>query len=270
LGRYRIVRYPDGEWTVRLASPVRGDALPAGRQALVVGNITPSAESLLELVALVHALDEAGARVSLAIPHLAFARLDRLTGRGESALGVAIARLLATLPVRRITVLDVHSDAILRALGPRAKNLSALSHVAALLRNVKIDTVVAPDRGALPRARKLAALLPGRVGVAWIEKTRLGPGKTRAEKLHGTVRGKSVLVVDDMIDSGDTIRTAVRLLGASGASHMRVAATHGIFSKGARAMLARLPIRELIITDSLPQQHRRGLRVIHVAPIVIS
>lgn len=269
LGRYDVVRYPNGEWTVRLTQRIRGDAI-------VVGNVTPSAESLLQMVALVQALDEIDARVSLAIPHLAFARLDRLTARGESALGIAVARLLASLPVRTISVLDPHSDAIVRALGPRTKRLSALSHVAALLRDAGIDAVVAPDRGALPRARKLATLLPGRVGVAWIEKTRLGPGKTRAEKLHGSVRGKNVLVVDDMIDSGDTIRTAVRLLAASGASDMRVAATHGVFSKGARAMLARLPIRELIITDSLPQpssarSHRgRGLRVIHVAPIVIS
>lgn len=263
LGQYAIVRYPDGEWTVRFSGPVRGDAL-------VVGNVTPSAESLLQLVALVYALHEAGARVSLAVPYLAFARLDRLTARGESALGVAVARLLASLPVRRISVLDAHSDAIVRALGPRAKRLSVLSHVAALLRDADIGAVVAPDHGALARARKLARFLPGRVRVAWIEKTRLGPGRVRVRRLHGVVQAKNVVVIDDMIDTGGTLRAAVRLLRASGAAGIRVAATHGIFSENARAKLARLSIREWIITDSLPQRRSPRQRIIDVAPIVIS
>lgn len=263
IGRYDVIRYPDGEWTVRLAGAVRGDAL-------IVANITPAAESVLHIVALVQALAEVGVRPTLAIPHLAFARLDRRTSKGESALGIAVARVLASLPVRRISVLDAHSDAIVRALGPGVKQLSALSHVAVLLRNAGIGVVVAPDRGALRRARTLARLLPGRPRVAWVDKQRLGPGRVRPGRLHGTVRGKHVVIIDDMIDSGGTIGAAVRVLAASGVRDIHVAATHGIFSKGARAKLARLPVQQLIVSDSLPQRRGRGIRVLGVAPIVIS
>lgn len=264
LGRFGTLRFPDGERGLRILSPV------SGKTVTLLANVLPDPASLFELLALHWALLERDARVRLAVPYMAYARLDRLTPKGESATGAMVAGLLSCFAQDGLTALDPHSPAIATALGRKACIATALPLFAKELRRAGIGAVVAPDRGALPRARALARLLPGEPTVAVVGKTRLGPGKVVARTLVGDVRGRRALIVDDMIDTGGTIAAAARLVRAKGATDIRVAATHGIFTRPASAVLRSAGLSGILVTDSLPQKTVRGLRTVPCLASLIS
>ncbi len=91
----------------------------------------------------------------------------------------------------------------------------------------------------------------------------------RQKKLHGDVEGKDVLIIDDMIDTGGTIAEAVKLALRNGAAVIRVAATHAIFSGGAKESLSPLPISEILVTNSLPRQRRLKTRSLDIVPLIL-
>jgi ribose-phosphate pyrophosphokinase len=102
-----------------------------------------------------------------------------------------------------------------------------------------------------------------------IEKVRPKPNVAIAKRLHGDVRGKDVLIVDDMIDTGGTLSEAVKLVSQNGAQSIRLAATHGIFSKNARDLLSRLPIEQILITNTLSQTRFPKLRILDITPLIL-
>ncbi len=103
-----------------------------------------------------------------------------------------------------------------------------------------------------------------------IEKVRPKPNVAIAKQLHGEVRGKDVLIVDDMIDTGGTLSEAVKLVSRNAAHRIRLAATHGIFSGDARERLSRLPIEEVLITNTLPQIRHKKIHILDITPLVVT
>jgi len=103
-----------------------------------------------------------------------------------------------------------------------------------------------------------------------IEKVRPKPNVAIARTLHGDVRGKDVLIVDDMIDTGGTLSEAVKLASQNGARRIRLAATHGIFSGEARERLSRLPIEEVLITNTLSQIRHKKIRILDITPLALA
>jgi len=146
--------------------------------------------------------------------------------------------------------------------------LSALPLIAAAVAKRPPEVIVAPDAGSVPRARRLAALLESKAEIALIDKVRPRPNVAYAKRLHGAVRGKEVLIVDDMIDTGGTLAEAVKLLREQGAAGVRIAATHGLFSAGALERLASLPVGEILITNTLPQVRRPRLHRLDIVPLL--
>ncbi len=146
--------------------------------------------------------------------------------------------------------------------------MSALPLFAAALAKRPPEVIVAPDAGSVTRARLLAELLGSRPAVALIDKVRPRPNVAYAKRLHGAVRGKEVLIVDDMIDTGGTLAEAVKLLIEQGAASVRIAATHGIFSGGAAERLAGLPVGEILVANTLPQPRRRKIRRLDIVPLL--
>jgi ribose-phosphate pyrophosphokinase len=138
-----------------------------------------------------------------------------------------------------------------------------------LSRGEPVDVVVAPDAGALRRARSLAGQLVPKAEVVIIEKRRPEPNVAVARTICGDVKGKRVVIIDDMIDTGGTICEAVRLVSEHGAGSIRIAATHGIFSRDARERIVRLPVRDTWVTNSLPQPPHERTQVLDITPILL-
>lgn len=266
IGGWESFHFADGERGYRLSEEVMG------RSVAVVGSVLPDPGSLFDLIALTQLLIENGAqRPALLIPYLGYARQDRPTRSGEGSLGAVVAGLLRDQGAERIAALDIHSVAVRAALGPAAVEASAVALFARhLARRRAIDVVVAPDRGARGRAETLAACLTPPAAVAVIEKSRPRPNVARAIGLEGEVAGRHLVIIDDMIDTGGTLCEAVRLLVGSGAESIRVAATHGIFSQGARERILALPVEEIMVTDSLPQPDHPRIDVLDVTPLLVT
>ncbi len=264
-GGYETVRFADGERGYRLTEDVNQQPVT------LLASVTPDPASLFDLLALFRLLRENGSHTpSVVIPYLGYARQDRAVQSGEGSLGVMVAELLRNLQPAELRVLDVHSPRILEALGPRAIELSALPLFAGqLARDEPVEVVVAPDAGAGRRAQTLADRLVPNAEVVIVEKTRPRPNVAVARTISGDVKGKRVVIVDDMIDTGGTICEAVRLVSERGARSIRIVATHGVFSQDARDRVIRLPVRDVWVTNSLPQPAYEQIRVLDITPILL-
>jgi ribose-phosphate pyrophosphokinase len=264
IGRYESHTFADGEKNMRLLEDVRD------KPAVLVASILSDPASLFELLVLHRLLDENGAsQISILIPYFGYARQDRPTRKGEGGIGVMFAELLKEMAVSKIVVADLHSDLVRNALGDRMSEVSAATFFSQALSNSPPEMIVSPDAGSKFRAGQLAQLINPQPQIATVEKVRPRPNVAVARKLDGDVQGKNVLIVDDIIDTGGTLSEAVKLLCQGGARRIRVAATHGVFSAGARERLYRLPIDEILVTNTLPQVRYPKIKVLNIVPVFI-
>ncbi len=263
IGRYESSVFADRERRYLLKGEVTGESIA------IIASVLPAPESLFDLLALHRLLTENGAaEISLIAPYLGYARQDRPDKTGAAGIGVMVADLLRQTGVSRLVVCDVHSERIRLALGPSLLEWSALPLFAAALAKRPPGVVVSPDAGSIPRAQRLAELLEPHPEVAMIDKFRPRPNVAIARRLQGDVRGKKVLIIDDMIDTGGTLVEAVKLISENGAAGISIATTHGIFSGGARERLSHLPVSEILVTNTLPQIRYPKIRCLDIVPLL--
>jgi ribose-phosphate pyrophosphokinase len=263
IGRYESYAFADGERGYRLSENVRGE------RVVLVAPVLPNPTSLFEILALHRLFRENGAReTTVVIPYLGYARQDRPARPGEGSMGIMVTELLQKMNPSRLIFIDVHSDLIRKAFRPFVMEISALPLIADALASHPPDAIVSPDAGFVSKAGRLQNLLKPKPSLAVIEKVRPKPNVAVAKHLHGDVRGKDVLIADDMIDTGGTLFEAVKLLSQNGARNIRLAATHGIFSGEARSRLNALPIKEILVTNTLPQIRSPGIRILDISPLV--
>jgi len=264
IGRYESYVFADGERGYRLRENVKGERVG------LIAAVLPNPGSLFEISALHRLIRENSAReTTIVIPYLGYARQDRPTRPGEGSLGIMVVELLERMKPSRLIFVDVHSESIRKAFRPFATELSALSLIAHTLEKHPPDVIVSPDAGFVSMAGRLQKLLKPKPDLAVIEKVRPRPNVAVARHLHGDVRGKDVLIADDMIDTGGTLSEAVKLVSQNGARDIRLAATHGIFSGEARRRLISLPIKEILVTNTLPQIRFPGIRILDISPFVL-
>jgi ribose-phosphate pyrophosphokinase len=265
LGKSVLERFPDGELHVEIQEEIRG------RDVYVVQSLKPPAEYyLLELLFLADAARRAGARHLVAVlPYLAYARQDRrVTGR-EPVGARVMAELIEGAGFDRVVVLDLHSPAVEGCFGVPLEHLSAIPSLAAELRDRSSHAVlVSPDLGGVKRAEAYARLLD--LPVVVVHKSRMSGIEVTVRRLVGEVRGCSPIIVDDMISTGGTMEAAIQALLDAGCSRdITVAVTHPLFVADAAEKLARLPIRRLVTTDTLPPQPSPlPIRRVSVAPLL--
>lgn len=265
IGKYESYAFADGERGYRLRENVRGDSI------VIMASILPNPESLFEILALHRLAVENGARETrVVVPYLGYARQDRPTRPGEGSIGIMVIELLQKMNPCRLILMDVHSDLIRRAFRPFVTELSALPLIANALIAHPPDVIVSPDAGFVSGARTLQKLLKPKPSLAVIEKVRPKPNVAIAKSLQGDVRGKDVLIVDDMIDTGGTLSEAVKLVSRNGARSVRLAATHGIFSGEASRRLISLPIKEMLVTNTLAQIRSPKIRILDISPILLN
>jgi ribose-phosphate pyrophosphokinase len=222
------------------------------------------------LLALHRVIRENGAaRTDVVIPYLGYARQDRPDREGEASIGLMVAELIRGLKGSRLILFDLHSSRIRKTLGPSILEPSVLPLFAEELSDRTPEVVVSPDAGSVSRARQLARLFKPRPEVAIVEKFRPRPNVAIARRLHGDVRGKDILVVDDIIDTGGTVAEAVRLIAQHGSGRIQIAATHGLFSRDARERLSTLPIERMLVTNTLPQAPDPRTLVLDIVPLLL-
>lgn len=258
--KYSSKNYPSGEIKIDIHDDVKG------KEVCVIASVLPDPDSLLELLILSDALKIKGAKVNLIMPYLAYARQDK-PEKGEPYAARVVCKALSTIAFNKRYILDAHSVKLQHFF--RFMNIIPLSIFKKEFSKIKDPVIIAPDKGGIKRAENMAKVMG--CGIAYIDKKRLGAGKTKILKLKGDVKGKNAIIIDDMIDTGGTIITASELLISQGASSVYVAATHGLFSKGAIKSMEKAPIKKIIVTNTLPNiPISKKLKTVKIEPLIRS
>ncbi len=258
LGRVELKTFSNGELYVRYEESVRGS------DAFVIQTCSePINDNLMELLLMIDALKRASAkRISAVIPYYGYSRQDKKTLAREPISARLVADMIRVAGADRILTMDLHAGQIQGFFSGPMDHLTAVPLLASYIsRNVDNDiVVVSPDAGRVKMAKKYADHLG--VPIAILHKRR--PGHNQAEVLHivGEVKGKTAVLVDDMIDTAGTLAASSEALAGAGAKEIYACATHGIFSGPAKERLDASPLKKVVVTDTLPiPEERRSSKV---------
>jgi ribose-phosphate pyrophosphokinase len=266
-GNCVLGRFPDGEVEVRLLDPVRRKDV-----FLVQSTSPPVNDHLIELLAMADACRRAAAaRITAVIPYFGYARADKRRGRREPITARMVADLLQAVGVAQVVTVDVHTPQIEGFFHAPVDSLTAVPALCEALRKdlPRDAVVVSPDAGRANLAAQYARCLGA--PVVLLHKRRSDGAEVEVSHVVGEVAGKACLVIDDTISTGGTLAKAVEALLERGArGDIAVAATHGLFVHGARARLDSLPIREIVVTDTVERRESgwKALRVVASAPLL--
>jgi len=245
-----LQRFPDGELHVEIQESVRGCDV-----FLIQSTCPPVDEHFFELFLMADACRRAGAtHLTAVIPYFGYARQDRRAHGREPVSTRLVADLIATSGIGRVVVVDFHSRAVESVFSNPVEHVSAIPILAQAVRpSAHQDAVVvSPDLGAVKMAERYAKLLD--LSVAIIHKSRLSGAEVAVRRIVGDVRGRKIVIVDDMITTGATIEKALKALLEAGcsASGIKVVASHGLFVANAAERLGKLPIEKFYVSDSVP------------------
>lgn len=262
--------FANGEIFVRFEQSVRGcDAF------VIQSHAQPLNKWLMEQLIMIDALKRGSAkRITAILPFYPYARQDKKHRGREPISARLVADLLKTAGVDRIVSVDLHTDQIQGFFDGPVDHMHAMPILTDYIKSkYSLDNivVVSPDAGRVKVAEKWANIL-GDAPLAFIHKTRSTEvaNQVVANRVVGDVRGKTTVLLDDMIDTGGTIAGAVGVLRDAGAEDVIIACTHGVFSDPARERLSQCGAREIITTDTLPQSTEGwdNLTVLSIAPLL--
>lgn len=241
----QIKRFPDGELYIRILENIKN-------QEIIIIQTTYPDENIIELFLLLDAVKRAEAqKITVIIPYFGYARQDKQFKEGEPISAAALARLISTLADNIITV-DPHKEHILDFFTIPAKSVSAVNPIASYLIDKQIDMVLAPDHGALARAKQAAKQL--HCEVDYLEKTRLDGSTISIAPKKLAANGKTVAIIDDIISTGGTMAEAIKQLHSQDVKKIYVACTHGLFAGSAIKKLQEAGCEEIIATDTIQTQ----------------
>lgn len=249
LGGAEIERFPDGEKTVRVEDDVRG------RDCFVVqSTCNPVDEHLVELLIFLDCLRRASAsRITAVIPYFGYARQDRKDEGRVPITAKLVANMITTAGANRVLAIDLHAHQLQGFFDIPVDHLAGELVLNKYFRDLKIDklTVVSPDVGNMKTASRYAAHLGGDLAI--VHKRRLSGHKVQAQEIIGEVRGRNILMCDDIIATAGTVCGAAALVKERGAEKIYIGATHGVFAPQAMDRLSNTPIDQVVVTDTIPQ-----------------
>ncbi|MCS7191609.1 MAG: ribose-phosphate pyrophosphokinase [Armatimonadetes bacterium] len=269
LGDILVSRFSDGEVRVQIHENVRGTDV-----FIIQPTCPPVNENLMELLIMIDAFKRASAaRVVAVIPYYGYARQDRKVRPREPISAKLVANLLTVAGADRILSIDLHAGQIQGFFDIPVDNIPAGPLLAHYLRNkglVSNDTVVvSPDVGGVERANLFARML--KAGLAIFAKHRPDANKSEMVAIIGDVKGKRAVLVDDIVDTAGTITHAAAALMNEGAKEVYACCTHPVLSGNALERLEKSPIKEIVVTNTIPlpaEKHFERLKVLSVAPLL--
>ena len=266
-GAFAANRYPNGELHITIGTDVRG------QECVILGSITPPDENLTSFLLLADTLKQQGARrVTALLPYLAYARHDKIVNK-ESLATAWVGGLLERSRIDAITTFSLHSDED-REYIPLPINSLSLSETFACIiadRSLTDAAIVAPDEGAIARCEAVKRAAEMQTNVASFKKRHTKTGVTLSQ-LSGTIK-PNVIIIDDMIDTGQTLIACCKKLKALGGKRITIMVTHGLFTGSAWTQLWKLGVERIYCTDSIPPTlipKDPRIAIIHIVPLLQS
>jgi ribose-phosphate pyrophosphokinase len=248
LGRAEVKSFADGEVWVEIQENVRGMDV-----FIVQPTSRPGNTNLMELLVMIDALKRASAeRITAVLPYYGYARQDRKVAGRTPITAKLVADLITAAGTNRVLCMDLHAGQIQGFFNIPVDHLFAAP---VLLQHIREHydgnlVVVSPDAGGVERARAFAKRLSASLAI--IDKRRTTPNVAEVMTIIGDVEGRDAALVDDMIDTGDTLAKAARALAARGARRVFACATHPVLSGPAIDRIMDSPLQEVIVTDTIP------------------
>ncbi len=267
LGKMELNSFSDQEMYVRINQNIRGKDV-----FLIQPTSPPANENLMELLIMIDAFQRASARrITAVIPYYGYGRQDRKDEPRVPITAKLVANLVTTAGADRVLTVDLHAAQIQGFFDIKMDHLFAAPVFIDyfISKNLENLVILSPDMGGVRRARAYANRLGASLAV--IDKRRTGPNKTEVLNVVGEVKGKQILIVDDMIDTGGTLVAAVSALKEKGAQEIYVSATHPILSGSAYELIESSSLKELALTDTIPLKQGKKttkIKVLSVPPLL--
>ena len=247
LGKSMVTHFSDGEFQPSFEENVRG------RDVFIVQSTLPPSDNLMELLMMIDAARRASARKVIAIiPYFGYGRQDRKDKPRVSIASKLTANLLTAARIDRMITLDLHADQIQGFFDVPVDHLFASNIFVPYLQSLNLDNLImaSPDTGGTRRAATYAKAL--NTGFVISYKHRAKPNVVEDIRLIGDVKGKDVVLVDDIIDTAGTITKAASVIMEEGAKSVRAFCTHPILSGEAYKRIQESPFTEVVVTDTIP------------------
>ncbi|HKT72207.1 MAG TPA: ribose-phosphate pyrophosphokinase [Steroidobacteraceae bacterium] len=250
LGRAFVGRFSDGEVNIELMENVRG------RDVFIVQPTCPPAnDTLMELLVMVDACRRASAaRITAVVPYFGYSRQDRRPRATRSAITAKlIANMISSAGVNRLLTIDLHADQIQGFFDIPVDNVYASPVLLgdAWKQGYRNLIIVSPDVGGVVRARAFAKRLDD-ADLAIIDKRRPRPNESKVMNIIGDVRGKTCVLIDDMVDTAGTLCQGAQALKDAGAEKVVAYITHAVLSGNAVERISKSALDELVVTDTIP------------------
>lgn len=251
LGQLQITNFSDGEFAVSYEESIRG------RDVFLVQSTFPNSDNLMELLLMIDAAKRASARqINAVMPYFGWARQDRKDKPRVSIGAKLIADLLSVAGIDRLITMDLHADQIQGFFDVPVDHLYGsgvlLPYLASL--NLEDPVIASPDAGGAKRAKTFANYL--NCPLVLCNKTRARANVVESIQIIGDVKGKDVIIVDDMVDTAGTITKAADVMKEAGARSVRACASHCVMSGPASERVQNSALEEIVFTDSIPYTQR--------------
>ncbi|MBI5207634.1 MAG: ribose-phosphate pyrophosphokinase [Candidatus Firestonebacteria bacterium] len=265
LGNSETTQFSDGEILVKITDNVRGGDVFVIQP--VCGDIN---KSLMEILIMVDALKRSSAnKITAVIPYYAYARQDRKTEPRVPITAKLVANLLTISGIERLVAMDLHAGQIQGFFDIPVDHLFSAPVIVDYFtrKNIPDLVVVSPDAGGAERARAVAKRL--KASLAMIDKRRTGPNIAEVMNVIGDIKDKSVLILDDIIDTAGTLTKAAKALEERGAKEIFAVGTHALLSGPAIERIENSAIKEVVVTNTIPLPKEKMIPKIKVLSVAV-
>lgn len=267
LGDSQVLNFSDGEIQVRLNESVRGCDV-----FVIQSTSAPVNDNLMEVLVMVDALKRASAKsVNIVIPYYGYARQDRKARSRDPITAKLVADLIEVAGADRVIAMDLHATQIQGFFDIPVDHLLGIPILGNYFKNKDLQdvVVVSPDHGGVVRARRLADFL--RAPLAIIDKRRPEPNVSEVMNIIGEIKGKTAVIIDDIIDTAGTIVLAASAMHKAGVKEVYACCTHAVLSGPAMQRIEQSMIKEVIVTNTIASRHpepSHKIKTLSVAPLI--
>ncbi|PFG12132.1 MULTISPECIES: ribose-phosphate diphosphokinase [Bacillales] len=267
VGNCSVKRFSDGEIHMNVEESIRGCDTYLVQSIAGSGN-----DYLMELLIMIDALKRASAKtINVVLPYYGYARQDRKTGPRQPITAKLIANMLERSGATRVLTIDLHANQIEGFFNIPVDQVSGIPILAEYFENKNLENVVvvAPDNSSALRARKLGSMLDA--PIALIDRRSYDTGEPSTVNVIGDVKGKTAIIIDDMIDTGRNVTFTSRILEENGVKDVYATFTHAVLSGHATEEIAESNIKEVVVTNtiSLPDSEDLDkIKVLSIAPLL--